>query len=153
VARAYYVNDSKDHAVVTDIGEGKSLDSRNLETSAGAGYGCREFRAPEVMAVKDGLPPQTSFPSGSCVAKSSSCELMSARPRSPPRCGRWPRLAWTGEEMVPQKFKKIAEGCLSREHTERPSMRSVIRDLDRLSGKFYYEEKGSIFVPYRASTD
>jgi hypothetical protein len=58
-----------------------------------------------------------------------------------------------GEEMVPQEFKKIIEGCLSREHTERPSMRSVIRDLDRLSGKFYYEEKGSIFVPYRASTD
>jgi hypothetical protein len=58
-----------------------------------------------------------------------------------------------GEEMVPQEFKKIIEACLSREHTERPSMRSVIRDLDRLSGKFYYEEKSSIFVPYRAPTD
>ena len=44
--------------------------------------------------------------------------------------------------MVPKEITKIVEGCLSRGPTERPGIRSVITELDRLASKFWYEKKG-----------
>jgi serine/threonine protein kinase len=135
------VNDSEDHAIVTDIGEGKVLDTRGIETSAGASYGCSEFRAPEVRGAQGWSSAADVFSFGVLCCK--VLELW-ADVCTSPIANKLRKLVpgLDGEEIVPKEIKKVVEGCLSRGPTERLSIGSVITELDRLSGKFWYEEKG-----------
>jgi hypothetical protein len=55
------------------------------------------------------------------------------------------------EDLVPKEIKSIVEGCLRHSTIDRPNIRSVITDLDRLSTKFLYEKKG--YTPQRALED
>lgn len=141
IARTYYVNDSEDHAIVTDIGEGKILDARGIENSAGASYGCSEFRAPEVHGAQGWSLAADVFSFGVICCK--VLELRANVSTGPvPTALRQFISGSDGEELVPEEIKSILEGCLKPEAINRPTIRSVITDLNNLSRKFWYEEDG-----------
>jgi serine/threonine protein kinase len=142
VARAVYVNDSEDHAIVTDIGEGKILDIRDIDTSAGASYGCSEFRAPEVHGGQGWSSAADVFSFGVLC-----CKVLELRGQV---CARVPIPTILqqaiplsdGEEIAPKDFAEAVKSCLSSDPGLRPSIRSVITHLDDLTGDFFYEEDG-----------
>jgi len=140
VTSAYYVNDSEDHAIVSDIGEGKVLDTRDVDISAGASYGCSEFRAPEVRGTQGWSSAADVFSFGVLCCKVLEIHV-NIRMGSIPKKLQHTALN-SNEELVPEEIKTTVEACLRREPKDRPSIRSVITDLDRLTVKFWYEEKG-----------
>ena len=140
MTRAYYANGSQDKAIVTDIGEGKILETRDIETSAGASYGCSEFRAPEVHGVQEWSPAADVFSFGVLCCKVLDLWAEVCRTPIPDKLRQLVPCSH-GETLVPKEITKVVEGCLSRVPAERPSIRSVTMDLDRLFTNFYSESE------------
>lgn len=148
MARAFYVNDSEDNAIVTDIGEGKILDTRDIDTSAGASYGCSEFRAPEVHGVQGWSSAADVFSFGVLCCKILELRAEICAPVPIPTKLQPSIPLSDGEEIAPKEFTEVVESCLSSDPGLRPSIRSVITHLDRLTQDFFYEENG--YSPRRA---
>lgn len=135
------MGDSEDSAIVTDIGEGKILDTRDVDVAAGASYGCSEFRAPEVRGVQGWSSAADVFSFGVLCCKVLELRINVCNATLP---GKLQQLAQNSdvEDLMPKEIATILQSCLSRTPSDRPGIRSVIKGLNRLSQDFWYEEKG-----------
>ena len=116
------------------------MPTQGLESSASYGYS--EFRAPEVHGVQGWSSAADVFSFGvlCCKVLELRAEICAAVP-IPTKLQQLIPLS-DGDEIAPREFTEVVEGCLRSDPGSRPSIRSVIARLDRLTTAFFYEENG-----------
>jgi serine/threonine protein kinase len=146
----HYINESEDSAIITDIGEGKMLDGRDIETGPGRSYGALGYRAPEIRGTQNWTTAADVFSFGVLCSHILQFRAQVCTER-PPAVILELFPASTQEEMIPTEIKKVVQECLSVEPTARPAIRSVITDLERVARKFWFESEG--YTPQTALKD
>ena len=140
VVRTHHGQSVQDHAVLTDMGEGKTLNKRNVETPAGASYGCSEFRAPEVHGAQSWSSAADVFSFGVLCCKTLELRARVCQTSLPSNSHHL--LSFPNrDDIVPAEIAEIIEGCLRHAPSERPGMYMVMMELDSLSRKIPDEER------------
>lgn len=123
------------------MGEGKHLDrDREVMTAAGASYGCRDFRAPEIRGSQGWTTKADVFSFGIIC-----CKVIELHARictaSVPKALRKLIPDALHEKVMPERLKIVVENCLKRSPSERANIRPMITLLDELSLDFTIEKE------------
>lgn len=129
--------------LLTDIGEGKMLDSKQEihdPTAHIASYGAKDFRAPEIRGSQNWSTEAEVFSFGVIMCKILDRRRLDCQSAPPNhvtaevgklRAGLIHRVEQHGQ-IVPSDLMEIGKRCLSRLPSERPSARDITRVLDDL---------------------